>query len=237
MASVLWTIDQQLKTWELRHRLEELVKPGRHVEQGIAYGPCLLISRERGSGGTRIARLAARRLEWQVFDREVLDQVARLARVRRKLLETVDEKTRLAWDGGWQPELKPEEIGYEMYLRCLRQVVLTLGHHGDVVILGRGANYLLPSQCSLRVRVVAPLEARIRRLTQSERCAPEEAHRYIRTFDAERAAFIRQSFQCDANSPLNYDLVINTGEISLETAVELVLMALAHKLGVRPPRR
>jgi cytidylate kinase len=207
------------------------------MEDGIAYGPCLLVSRECGSGGTRIARLAGARLGWQVFDREILDQIAQLAQVRKQLLGTVDENTRLAWDNGWQPELAPEDIGYEAYLRYLRQVVLTLGHHGDVVILGRGAQYLLPSRCSLRVRVVAPLEARIRRITQSDGLTAEEAHRYIQKFDADRTAFVRQSFQRDASSALNYDLVINMGEISLEAAVEMVVMALGHKLGIRPQKR
>ncbi len=237
MASVLRAIEQQVKAWELRHRLQELTRPGRCMKEGIAYGPCLLVSRECGSGGSRIAGLAAERLGWQVFDREILDQIAQLAHVRRQLLETVDEKTRQAWGDGCEPELKPEDIGYEMYLRCLRQVVLTLGHHGDVVIVGRGAQYLLPSRCSLRVRVVAPLEARIRRVTQSNGLTAEGAHRFIQNFDADRAAFIRQSFQRDASSALNYDLVINTGEISLEAAAEMVVFVLGHKLGMRPSRR
>jgi hypothetical protein len=207
------------------------------MEDGVAYGPCLLVSRECGSGGSRIARLAGEKLEWEVFDREILDQIAKMAPVRQQLLETVSAQTRARWGTQWPAELEPEDIGYETYLRCLREVVLTLGHHGDVVLVGRGAQYLLPALCALRVRVVAPLEVRIRRLAQGDGRTPEEALHYIQKFDADRAAFIRQSFQRDASCALNYDLVINTGDISLEAAAEMVVMALGHKLGVRPQRR
>lgn len=237
VAAFLKSVEQQVRTWELKHRLEELSRPGRWLEEGVAYGPCLLVSRECGSGGGHIARLAAERLGWQVFDREILDEIAKMAPVRRRLLETVNAQTRAHWDEHWPVELRPEDIGYEAYLRCLRQVVLALGHHGDVVLVGRGAQYLLPARCGLRVRVVAPLEARIRRLTQADGHTPEEALRYLQQFDAERAAFIRQSFQREAGNALNYDLVINTGDINLEAAAELVVLALGHKLGVRPQKR
>ena len=138
------------------------------MEDGVAYGPCLLVSRECGSGGSRIARLAGEKLGWEVFDREILDQIAQLAQVREQLLVTVSEKTRALWGEHWPVELGPEDIGYETYLRCLRQVVLTLGHHGDVVLVGRGAHEGGPAGGAGRVRVVAPLEARLRGLTQAD---------------------------------------------------------------------
>ncbi len=223
--------------WDIKHRLEELMRPGRCIEEGVAYGPCLLVSRECGSGGGKVARQVAERLGWQVFDREVLDEIAQLAHVRVQLLDTVGERTREMWGDSWRPELEAEDIGYEMYLRYLRQVILTLGHHGDAVIVGRGAQYFLPSRCSLRVRVVAPLEMRVRRVAEAEGLSAEEAQRCVKKFDADRAEFVRKSFQREGTSPLNYDLVINTGELSLESAAELIFEALEEKLHVRPAKR
>lgn len=237
MGSVLKLIDKQVRSWELKQRVEGMMRPGRYVESGVGYGPCLLVSREYGSGGGQVGRLAAERLGWQVFDREILDQIAKLADVRLKLLETVGEQTREIWGDSWQAELAPEDIGYESYLRFLRQVVLTLGHHGDVAILGRGAQYLLPSRCALRVRVVAPLELRVQRVKEADKLSPEEAHRRVQKYDVDRADFVRKTFRREAGSPLNYDLVINTGELSLETGMELVLKALEDKLHVRSPKR
>ena len=238
MAAVLKLLERQLGLWELKRRLTDVgQRPGRCLEGHVAYGPCLLISRQRGSGGSRVARLAGERLGWHVFDREVVDEIAKLAHVRQQLVESVDEETRSNWEETWRPELEPADIGCEEYLRCLRDVVLTLGHHGDVVILGRGAQYLLPAQCALRVRVVAPRALRVQRVADRDGAPLPKAEAHVEKFDADRAAFIQKSFQQDPNSPLNYDLVVNTGDITIEATTEMVLSALRHKLGVWPQQR
>jgi len=237
MARLLNLIEKHMVLWDLKRRLADLgQRPGRWIANGVAYGPCLLISRERGSGGSRVAHVAGERMGWQVFDREILDQIAELAHVRLKITESVDEQTRSKLKDNWQLELKPEDIGLESYLRYLREVVMTLGHHGDVVMLGRGAQYLLPSQSALRVRVTAPLEFRVQRMAQESLMTLAQARAEVEKFDGERAAFVRNCFHRDASSPLNHDLVVNTGEVSLEAAAEIVLTALRTKLGVQVPK-
>jgi hypothetical protein len=238
MADVLKLLERQLGMWELKRRLQDVgSRPGRCLEGNVAYGPCLLVSRQRGSGGGRVAHLAGERLGWHVFDREIVDEIAQLARVRQQLMQSVDAETRANWEDAWRPELQPEDIGCEQYLRCLRQVVLALGHHGDVVILGRGAQHLLPAQCALRVRVAAPFELRVRRVAESHKVPLPEAQAHVQEFDASRADFIKKSFQRDPNSALDYDLIVNTENITVEAAVEIVLLAMRDKLGVLPPRR
>jgi cytidylate kinase len=119
------------------------------------------------------------------------------------------------------------------YLQCLRQVVLSLGHHGDAVIVGRGAQYLLPPQCALRVRLVAPLEFRARTLAEHAGLSFKDARAKIKTTDITRTTFIWKTFHSSADSPLNYDLVINTAETGIAGATDIVIAAIATKLGVR----
>jgi len=235
MSTMLKLLDRQLGLWEVKRRLQDVgTRPGRCLEGDVAYGPCLLISRERGSGGSRLAQLVSEKLGWHVFDREIMDEISQLSRVRQQLIESVDAETRANWDADWQPELRPEDIGFEQYLRCLRQVVLALGHHGDVIILGRGAQCLLPAQFSLRVRMVAPFELRVKRVAETSKVPLTEAQAHVQEFDARRSDFIRKCFQRHPNSPQNYDLTINTEYIAVEAAVDLVMLALRSKLGVRP---
>ncbi len=237
MAAVLKLLERQLGAWDLKRRLEDVgQRAGRWLEGHVAYGPCLLVSRERGSGGDALAHQVAERLGWHVFDREIVDQIAERTHMREQLLATVGEQTKETWEQSWEAELSPDQIGYENYLRWLRQVVLTLGHHGDVVILGRGAQYLLPSRSAVRVRVVAPLDLRVSRLAQREQAPLLSVEAHVKKFDEDQADFIRRSFKRDPNSPLDYDLIINTGTISIRAAAELVLLALRDKLGVAEPR-
>jgi cytidylate kinase len=86
----------------------------------------------------------------------------------------------------------------------------------------------------LRVRLVAPLELRVKRVAEHERVPLAEARARVEKFDANRASFVMESFAREINSPLNFDLVINTADIGVEAAAEMVLVALKNKLGVRP---
>lgn len=99
-------------------------------------------------------------------------------------------------------------------------------------IVGRGAQYFLPPLCAVRVRLVAPLETRAKRVAERWNLSLEEARLKVEEVDRERAAFIRRIFKKDAGSPLNQDITINTGRINIETAVKIVLAVLQEKLGV-----
>ena len=102
---------------------------------------------------------------------------------------------------------------------------------GDVLIRGWGATYLLQGISHvLRVRVCAPFDRRVQWLmerldTDNETFAQEE----IRRSDAARSANIRQWFLETWGNPIDYDLVLNTDRVSIESCVELI------KLMVRRP--
>ena len=229
MSSIEQLVGTQIVLGELKRRLE----PKSSGDPGARYGPCLVVSRMCGSGGTSLARLVGERLKWQIFDREIVEEVARSAHVRRNLIESVDERVRSGWKDFRRMLLEGEGIGRESYLHHLRHVILALGHHGHVIILGRGAVYILPPDCAVRVRLVAPLELRARRVAERENIPLSKAERRVEQTDAERAAFIREVFGKDVDSAENYDLVLNTGDLSLEAAAEIVLTKLQAKLHVQ----
>ncbi len=237
MSAVLKLIDRQAAMWGIKDRLGNAhERPGRLVRDGVAYGPCLLFSREYASGGGLIARQTGARLGWSVYDGEIVDEIARVEHERRRLVESVDERVRSYWEQTWQQVLTSAQPADATYLHGLRQVVMSLGYHGDVVIVGRGAQHLLPSPCAVRVRVVAPLAQRVARMTENEGVPEARARAKIREIDAARSAFIWRTFKQNANSPLNYDLLINTAEVGILAATDIVLAAVSAKLGVTPDR-
>jgi cytidylate kinase len=197
----------------------------------------LIISREKGAGGNAVARLVGKRLGWQVFNNEIVDEIAQKAHVRRRLIESLDERDRATIQDTIQEAidqlLNPEEIGTSDYLGYLKQVVLTLGHQGDVIIVGHGAQFILPGQFGLSVRMVAPIEARIRRIADKARPSLAAARVEVERIDRERVKLIRRHFGHDVTDPLSHDLIINTAAISVEAAAEIVLTALQRKLGVQ----
>jgi cytidylate kinase len=233
MVNTLKQIERQIAMSGIRDRLDAAVsQPGRYVSgDGISFGPCLLVSRECASGGSQLAKLAGQQLGWNVFDSKIVNEIAEAAHVHRKLVQAVDEHTHSVWERTWR-ELLLDEMPDRNYLRHLREVVMTLVHLGNVVIVGRGAQYFLPSRCGLRVRVVAPLDLRVQTLAIEENLSVEQARLRIKTADAERTGFIRNVFNQDATSALNHDIIINTGEISVESAAHIVVELLHKKLGI-----
>jgi cytidylate kinase len=234
MAGIEEVVGRQIAIGELKRRLEPKGSGVvRKCVTGEFYRPCLLLSRKCGSGGTSLARLLGERLRWQIFDREIVEEVARSAHVRRQLIESVDERGRSGWGEFRRMLVEGEGVGRELYLHHLRHVILALGHHGDVIILGRGAVYILPCECAVRVRLVAPLELRARRVAERESIPLNRARRRVEQTDAERAAFIREVFGKDVDSGEDYDLVLDTGDLSLEAAAAIVLARLQSKLHVQ----
>ena len=211
-------------------RAEHRERSGRGKEGKLCFGPYLLISREKGAGGSAVGQLAGKRLGWQVFNNEIVDAIARQAKVRRELIESLDERDRATIRDIVEELLHPQPVGTAGYLASLREVVLTLGHQGGVVIVGRGAEYILPSRFGLRVRLVAPLEVRVRRVAHESNLSLKAAQMEVEQSDGERARLTRRRFGQDAANPLNHDLTLNTAELTIEAATEAVVAAVQQKL-------
>jgi hypothetical protein len=228
-------VDQQLRFVELKRSLRAHAAgsdPGQTPE--AHYGPCLLVSRQYGSLGDQLARQVGEQLHWHVFDREIVEQIADRAHVRNQLVESVDENIRSRWHILLHPLRERHTLKPKTYLLHLHEILLSLGHHGYVVIVGRGAQYLLPAECAVRVRVVEAIDSRVRHVASVQQCSRDEARKLVDRADAASCAFIRDIFHQDSASLLHYDLVLNTGLLRVDAGVQLVLSVLEKKLGVQP---
>lgn len=236
MIATLKLVEKQIAMSGIKSRLEETAQPpGRYVTpDGIAFGPCLLISRECGSGAGLLAKKIGELLGWNVFDSQIVDEISKAAHVQQRLVHSVDERVHSQWEQTWR-ELLLDEFPDRKYLHHLRQVVMTLCHFGNVVLVGRGAQYFLPPECALRVRLVAPPEWRAREIAEHDGISFQEARVRAIEVDSARANFIWKSFKKDIASPLNHDLIINAAEFSSDKIVRIVSAAIEEKLGIKCP--
>jgi hypothetical protein len=103
----------------------------------------------------------------------------------------------------------------------------THGQAGAVVV-GRGGQVELRDMPDvLHVRVVAPLEMRIRRVQEKEGLTAEEARNRVNERDQASAGWVKHTYDADPADAALYDLVISTGKISPATAADLVIQAMA----------
>lgn len=191
--------------------------------------PFITVSREPGSGGKPIAKLISERLGFTLYDRKIIEDVSRNVHSRKALMESIDEHGRSAIDDIIHATFNPDYVSDIRYIRSLSSVVLSTAMRGEVVILGRGANFITPFEKGLHVRVCAPYPMRVERAIKFERYTREEAIAEIRKTDAQRKEFIRHYFGKDVSNPNYYDLTINTMAMSIENAAVLVIGAFKNK--------
>ena len=112
----------------------------------------------------------------------------------------------------------------------LLEVISTIGKHGRAVIVGRGANFILPAEDIFSVRVIAPMEKRVRNVALEYRVTSEEATRRVIRRESRRKAFVRHSFNANIGNPIHYNMTINTGKMSIAAAVEAAIAAVMATL-------
>jgi cytidylate kinase len=214
--------ERQMRIWALdlqtRQRLEEATpspKPSIH--------PYIAISREAGVDAGEIAKLVAEKLGWKVFDRELLDYMAEHYNWSRVALDYVDERT-ASWVhetfGKW---LDQQLVTQAEYVSRLGKILLLAAQHESNVFVGRGAQFILPREVGMTVRIIAPKEQRIKRIMERRQCNRQSAAHFADETDKGRADFIHRYFRQEVADPHLYDLTINLAHTSREAAVDLIL--------------
>ncbi len=192
--------------------------------------PVVTLCMEPGSGGCTIAEQVAKRLDFDFFHRDIVHKISESARISDTMVESL-EKERLSGVQDFIASIVKEQyIHPSIYLDHLMKVVGTIGKHGQAVVVGRGANFIIPPKDRFAVRVIAPLEMRIENVAKHYGVPSDTAKRRVMVRENRRRAFIRQSFNADICDPLHYDLILNTGGMNIEACVEAILGSVLGKL-------
>jgi len=197
------------------------------------------IAREFGSGGAVISRIIANRMNWRLLDREIVDEVIKMASVERDDAERCDENydplfhrlLKSLWQGGFETsttQITPEMFDSAEMTRCARSVIEQAANNGNCVIVGRGAQCLLADRDdALHVFIWAPRSWRVRRV--SERLPNEpRPEQLMDRVDRARIAFLRQNFGANWSDHKLYDLVINSA-LGDEAAADCIAAAIQRE--------
>lgn len=201
----------------------------------------ITVSRLYGGGGGEIAARLARRLGWRLVDHELVAQVAHELGITQTEAENRDERV----DGFMERLFTAMQLGVpeapigapvsgaedeRRYNKALRRVVQAAADEGHVVIVGRGGQAVLAGRRDvLHTRIVAPLAQRIAYVMRREQLDEESARTRIQMKDRDRARYLQTQHRCHPDDPLYYDLMVNTAVLDLDSAVDLICLALERK--------
>jgi len=216
--------DAQMRLRDLLTRTAE--PTGRSTAETPAIGPFLTLSRQAGSGWAEVARRIGLRLCWAIYDRDLVDDLARRLELAPGMLDLMDE-TRSNWFNDTLLNLLNSRLVFQdSYVSMLGKVMLLAVCEGRSIIVGRAGHLLLPADAGLRVRLIAPRDERLTRICAVEAIDPVEAAARLEYLDSSRAKFIHRHFHKKPDDPSLYDMVVDTGSFGIDGAVDLITTAL-----------
>lgn len=177
----------------------------------------ITISEYWGCGGGQIAAKVAADLELELYDDDRLQDEALKMGVRSEDIKSLEEKLPGFLDRlfGKNPEI---------YLDIMQSVVYKVARQGRGVIVGHGSQILLREfGCAMHVRVHASEDIRISRLVADQDISPRAAGKFIRKHDQDFNGFFKFAFNLDYDDASLYDLMVNTGKVSSDTAAKQIV--------------
>ena len=170
------------------------------------------ISRVTAAGCEPIAQLVADRLGFRYVDDEVITLAAERAGLDPAILESAEHHRGLL---GRLVDVR----------RFIEDAILEIARCGQVVIVAHAASMALARHADvLRVHVTASIPTRVHRLSVPNKLLSEgERARAIAESDRKRERYLARFYDIENESPMHYDLVINTDVLGIEQAVAAVV--------------
>jgi cytidylate kinase len=194
----------------------------------------ITISRQFGAGGITLGKMIAESMGYTFADSDIIQRVAKEANVSTHWIESFEKEagsklSRLISgmvSKRWLDRILADERGYldeKIYLDYLVLIVAQFADEGDVVILGRGSQYILDDHPdAVHILLVNEFENRVKFMTERYEMTRRKAERTVISEDRRRISLYKRLGKSDYESPQLYHLVLNMGRLDLETARDMV---------------
>jgi len=200
------------------------------------------ISRQLGSGGASVGERLASRTGIFFIDREILQRAAQSLKAEEEEIAARDERRSSFWDRllescavSLSDVYLPQKVTVipdrELY-EAQSEIIRRIAGECSAVIVGRGGFHVLREH-PRHVSVFLHADRAFRRERVARRLgvSAAEADKLIEKSDHDRSRYIRALTGRDWCDARRYQLSIDTGEITLDTTVEIVLSVMKQRFG------
>ena len=189
----------------------------------------ITVSREFGSGGRTVAKLAAEKLGYDFYDNEIILKVVKESGLSQEIVEKYDEYATyknsflysIAMNAG-ADAYGGMSFGNHVHY-CHLKIIKDLAEKGNCVIVGRGGDYILRDRDDcLNVFICADMEFRKNWVLTHYGETDKKIENRLKDKDARRKVFYRSFTMREWGMCSNYHLSLDSGVIGIEKCVDII---------------
>jgi cytidylate kinase len=195
----------------------------------------ITISRQFGSGGKTLGKMIAEALGYTFADSDIVSMIANAANVSETWVENVEREaggklsrviSKMVNKSLVDKVLKSERgyIDEQIYLDYLVVMIAQIAEEGNVIILGRGSQYILNDHPdAYHILLVDEFENRVKFMMNHYDMSYNKASQTVKNEDKRRINLFRKIGKTDYDNPQLYHMVLNMARLELEKAQKLIL--------------
>lgn len=194
----------------------------------------ITISRQFGAGGRTLSRMISKKLDYLYLDEAIIEEIAKKARVSKESVKSMERTAggklskffSIMLNQEYIDRLLGEERGYmdeALYFKLLREIILDLSSKGNVIIMGRGGQYILGDHKeAIHIYLVSDMQHKIEFMQRFYKVGAAKAKQMIDGGEKMRINFYSKFGKKNYDDPMLYDLVINRNKVSVEGTIDLI---------------
>ena len=194
----------------------------------------ITISRQFGAGGITLGKMVAEKFGYTFADTVIIKMVAEMANVSTNFVKTVEKEA-----GGklsriissmvskrLVDRILKNESGYideKLYLDYLVVIIAQIAEEGNVVIIGRGCQYILRGHPdAIHILLINDFDSRVKFMEENYDLTRSKAVQVVNAEDKRRINLYRKLGKTDYDDPSLYHMVMHTGRLSLSDAARCI---------------
>lgn len=185
----------------------------------------ITISREFGSGGRVIGKMAAEKLGIKFYNEDIIAKAAEETGYSKKFIEQTGEYSPLknmfayAFVGR---DISGASVEDQLYA-VQQKIILKLADKEPCVMIGRCADYILKDRTDcLNVFIHGNLKEKTERIQKLYEKTEEQAQKMMKEMDKKRSINYKYYTEQEWGNIKNYTITLNSSEIGYERCVELI---------------
>ncbi len=198
----------------------------------------IAIEREYGSGGTQIAQKLGEKIGMEVYGKKLLEMVSERCGISVEKIQKYEEQTTNSflysivmmerYSSGQAGA--GEFSGEETIFYHEQQVIREIAKKGSGIFIGHCCSQALSDHGDvLRVFLYGDESSKNKRCSEEYHIPMRSADAVRKAFDRKRANYFSANTGKKWSDPTNYDVLLNTGSIGIDGAVEALALLMQQE--------